>query len=862
MFIIATLFEGLNNVICLQTIGNFDNENDIHAFITNNVDIGATYKIILLTDVYSPSLLMTFTVNENEYELRYISTIFNERNGTFDSFVFARHGGDFSDWWFQQRENKIMIEYSRYPVLETNHKYTLAYIRSDAIDESSVKLEFLELLGGQSHVRCHRHKMPLIVSPNKEKCSRCSKRREFYCCTVHDCDIRLCKKCFNDCDPETNHFIEAINTVDESDEDDTTTDDDDEDDDNDICSIEDSIGLNHNINEDVDSLFLFQNSNINNTNDNEDFLGITEPLDIEFDDVSMSSSVNSFTPGVLTTNDTDDNAQSDLFLPSTNAADYLLDVHGETVYGGPNNEIHISGSGLLCETTSILTRKLHDMHGSRVEKNFVQRFCASTNGTLFPLMYPESAMFPSIFWSGAKDDFSIAGAIPSPLLSGSIKEFGFAEIAQHIRSRLTCPSTSTSSDPNYVIFCHDSCCSIASNHCDTRKFGNGMTAADDSVGGLDLRSKEDSNFLHSIDSRQMVKNLCSSQEYFPWDFFLTFTCNMRKHFGTKPIREWLDNDEWKQHYPRWESYTFSQQIEIKKSLHQAASGLFLRVWEEVSAIFIDFLGNGEESPFAEMLAAFARKEYQPEAGNLSHIHFLGKLKEMSERARALLMDLIRSNVVDIIRSDEVDRLIEDGYIKNEDDSKEIQHDGLSFLRHRCNHRCLVPDKNGILRCRATSYGKSKENTKHSFIDLPNNYSKPCLERLGKADLAVLTRNESNEICSFNSNIDYFHPKKHIPPWKRGDPNISPCETKTFIACRSMQNIQMLCGSGGSCKYCCKYVAKVDKCNYMTVSTASDGRFVRRSNFLHNTKIVTSDKTNRRNVNQNGVGSILKEELSV
>ena len=612
---------------------SFNNQDHFHAFITNNIYVGVTYKIILLTDVNSPSLPMSLTVYEKVYELRYISSIYNEQNGSFDSFVFARHGGEFLNWWFQQRNNKIMREFSSCPSLHRNHKCTLAYIRVDSIDESSVKLEFLELLGGQSHVRCHRHKMPLIVSPNKEKCSRCSKRKEYYCCTMHDCNIRLCKKCFYDCDPEVNHFIVANNTEDE-------LSDDEEDEDNEIDSIEDDMSWNGSNNEEGDGSLLFQNSNNNNTNDNEDFVGMTEPPDIEFDDVSISSSVDSFTPGVLTTNDVDDNAQSDLFLPSTNAADHLDDVHGETVYGGPNNEIRISGSGLLCETTSILTRKLHDIHGSRVEKNFVQRFCASTNGTSFPLMYPESAMFPSIFWSGGKDNFSIVGAIPSPLLSGSLKSSGFAEIAQHIRSRLTCPSASTSSDPNYVIFCHDLCCSIASNYCDTRKFGNGMTAVDDSVGGLDLRGKEDSNFLHSIDSRQMVKNLCSSQEYFPWDFFLTFTCNMRQHFGTKPIREWLDSDEWKEHYPRWESYTSTQQREIKQSLHQAASGLFLRVWEEVSAIFIDFLRNGKESPFAEMLAAFARKEYQPEAGNLSHIHFLGKLNEMSERARVLLMDLI------------------------------------------------------------------------------------------------------------------------------------------------------------------------------------------------------------------------------
>ena len=119
---------------------------------------------------------------------------------------------------------------------------------------------------------------------------------------------------------------------------------------------------------------------------------------------------------------------------------------------------------------------------------------------------------------------------------------------------------------------------------------------------------------------------------------------------------------------------------------------------------------------------------------------------------------------------------------------EIQRDGLTYLMHKYNHRCLVPDSKGVVCCRTTSYQKSKENTMHAFIDLPNIFSKPCIERLEKANLAKLTRNAADEIVSFKSHIDYFHPKKRIPPWKYGDPNISPCETKTFDTCRSMQNI--------------------------------------------------------------------------
>ena len=191
--------------------------------------------------------------------------------------------------------------------------------------------------------------------------------------------------------------------------------------------------------------------------DDDDYLGMCDPPDLEADEFSENESHNSFEIGVVDNEAEDANE----ICPTTNAADEHIEIHAETAYGGKNNEFTISGSGLLCETTSILVRKRHEIHGSKTEKYFVQRFCASTKGTSFPLLYPESAMFPSIFWSTANDHYSIAGSIPSPLLSGSCKNDGYADISTHIRSRLTNPSSSMSDDYRYTIFGHDLMCSIA-----------------------------------------------------------------------------------------------------------------------------------------------------------------------------------------------------------------------------------------------------------------------------------------------------------------------------------------------------------------------------------------------------------------
>ena len=135
--------------------------------------------------------------------------------------------------------------------------------------------------------------------------------------------------------------------------------------------------------------------------------------------------------------------------------------------------------------------------------------------------------FPSIFWSTANDNYYIAGSIPSPFLSGLCIEDGLSHIPNHVCSRLINASSSTSSDYCYPIFGHDLMFSIAADHCDMHQHRKEITLSNTADGGLDLRCKDDSIFFHSIDSRQMLKTLCASQEYFQWDILLTFTCNMR-----------------------------------------------------------------------------------------------------------------------------------------------------------------------------------------------------------------------------------------------------------------------------------------------------------------------------------------------
>ena len=63
-----------------------------------------------------------------------------------------------------------------------------------------------------------------------------------------------------------------------------------------------------------------------------------------------------------------------------------------------------------------------------------------------------------------------------------------------------------------------------------------------------------------------------------------------------------------------------------------------------------------------MLAVFDLKEYQYDAGNISHIHSPERLCQLYEHSRTEIFDLIRNHVFDIIKPEEVDDLIMEGII--------------------------------------------------------------------------------------------------------------------------------------------------------------------------------------------------------
>lgn len=367
------------------------------------------------------------------------------------------------------------------------------------------------------------------------------------------------------------------------------------------------------------------------------------------------------------------------------------------------------------------------------------------------------------------------------------------------------------------------------------------------MGGLGLRGKGDSALLESIDSKAMVRNLCASQKWHPMDFFLTFTCNMKKHFGTKPIKEWLDSEDWKKFFPGYNDLDDKEKFEIDESVIQSSSSLILRVWQEVCQLFLSYLRKSTSSPYRRVLSIFARNEYQAKAGNVSHIHLMLEVcwQKMNDEEKSFVHDLTRCSVLDIVRPNEVQRYIDEGVFKSIDDWKDTIVSARKHVGHICDSRCLARIEDGKVRCRKINYLKaSRDNTKHTFMKLPDDLPKDCLLRLEQIGMIETFTGTVDSGCrhTFKSKLSFLHPSRHLPPTNPSDDiNMSPVEGYTFSICQSMQNIQVLTQTGGVNKYVCKYIGKIDEQNYVVVKVddKSTGSLMTKATFLHNTKVSSS-----------------------
>ena len=101
----------------------------------------------------------------------------------YNSKIYSRHGGCYKKWWLQERvDNKrslpISIDFDI--ELDEDSLITVVYVRTHSdnnIEKLSTKL--LRYIGGQTHMICHKHKVPLISIPDRKLKYSCGRYEHF-----------------------------------------------------------------------------------------------------------------------------------------------------------------------------------------------------------------------------------------------------------------------------------------------------------------------------------------------------------------------------------------------------------------------------------------------------------------------------------------------------------------------------------------------------------------------------------------------------------------------------------------------------------------------------------------------------------
>ena len=348
----------------------------------------------------------------------------NSWNGT----ILSRHGGPIhSSWWIQDRNANFCLQATDIQVssLDKSKIDVLVFIRIKHTSNKEHKEDFLKYIGGQSHIHCNDHNVPLITSYDKDmKCCchissldienfnemRCNRRVQ-YCCPVLGCKSGVCKHCFSQMDENEYTYIQNNFSFGQS----LYSHNNEEYDSN---SATNSEGVNETElerviceNEEVSIYSISDNEENCSVDEQDEFNGMT--TDIPFEEIEDDQFKTSTNPSYFV--DMDEIPTTDE-IPSTNHGEIPFEVEDEEEDYNYKN-MRVNGHVILNQACTLLSRQDKSIRGFLAQKHFLERIVATSSMTSIPLLYPEAMLFPSIFYSMIPEDGSIVGAMPSCLLA-------------------------------------------------------------------------------------------------------------------------------------------------------------------------------------------------------------------------------------------------------------------------------------------------------------------------------------------------------------------------------------------------------------------------------------------------------------
>ena len=511
------------------------------------------------------------------------------------------------------------------------------------------------------------------------------------------------------------------------------------------------------------------------------------------------------------------------YIPTTDAG--VLPIYN-VVTNEPYNTHCMSNHVILNMYGSCLIRRNNKLEGTLKQKNFLQGLASTDVGVCKPLVYPEAMCFTDIFHTETKD-CDIIGAIPAAFLhdAGTLKQHGIASLEDHYRTRLISPGLLTSTNPKYHFFAFDCLTNIGMRGCDSRVIlKRGFTEGQGS-GGVKFKGNTNPIFdTEQVDSRMVVNRLAAAIGESPPTYFYTHTCSMATHFGLRHIWDWIMSDDIIQIVS---SDAEKSEQDIRRNILDSAGALILRVWMEMSHIWILYISESPDKPLGNVTKYLFRMELQDAQANVPHLHSLLWTTDdlTSKEGLSIALDRIRGIVDDILRPDERDQLIEEGIFESHRDVRCFLDMIEPMLKHTHQRRCFYTrhnedtgKKEETLRCKVSDNWNMNINKGcHSFQTIDVNHSQECikiLQEVGVAKKPIVAPKEGEKL-EFIPLLPCLQNLKHIPPAHGNEGIISPVSGMLIARNPNSDNLQFTTGYLLS-RYLAKYILSVDLNNVITI----------------------------------------------
>jgi len=204
-----------------------------------------------------------------------------------------------------------------------------------------------------------------------------------------------------------------------------------------------------------------------------------------------------------------------------------------------------------------------------------------------------------------------------------------------------------------------------------------------------------------------------------------------------------------------------------------------------------------------------------------------------------------------VRIEEIDEFVRSGIFNKHDDWYEMSEQARMILTHRSerNEKRTGTRDTDVTSRVVDPVHLTPDLTQHTEVRVNPGHTPEViaiLARCGLCDVPPLY-----DPSSFEGEHELLQCKRHYPPVRAGERNMSPVHGRIFAAMRSMSNVQVVSGYTIA-RYVTKYLIKVDK-NSHTVFRANphDESVVKaKHTFLYNTKIAVSNANEMKRIRGN------------